>query len=220
MQQIIICLCFILPACSCLSSTQQIPAEPAQLSPQIIDSIADNYIQALSTKTVKFVHQIACDSTEKNVYDFSENNIYNYLIPSFIDNAQMKIAGDINGDKKTDYIIQYACNNCWGGAGAQNYLSNLFFIVSSNNKWIVDEPLSLRFKTQLIAEIKKLDRNFEDEPKKYNHINGVYFTDITNAIGVGNFSLNLSKCETAQPCYHGTYQYNFKNNTLQMQLEK
>jgi hypothetical protein len=184
-----------------------------------LDYIIDNYIKQLSNSDIKIVDSITCAQMELNRENYDKGIItYGYYsIKSNLLNG--KIAGDLNGDKQTDYIANYSCENCYGGIGSGNYLSNCFFLTSKDNELIVNEEMTNDFKKKLIDTIKK---DFGEEyigvkPEKEKMINGIEFTEIKNQIAYGTFNINTDACEGSPfPCVKGTFEYDTSNKTLKM----
>lgn len=184
-----------------------------------IDSIIDNYAKQLSNSHIRIVDPNTCAQVEINI-DMFDQGISTYEYNSIKTNSSHgKIAGDLNGDNKTDYIANYSCSNCYGGIGSGNYLSNCFFITSKGNELIVNEDMTIDFKKKLIDAIKK---DFGEEysgvkPEKEMMINGIEFTEIKNQIAYGTFNINTDACQGSPfPCVEGTFEYDANNKTVKM----
>jgi hypothetical protein len=183
-----------------------------------VDDIINKYAKQLSNSDIKIVDSITCAQMEINQenYDKGISTYGYYSIKSNLLNG--KIAGDLNGDKQTDYIANYSCENCYGGNGSGNYLSNCFFLTSKDNELIVNEEMTNDFKKKLINTIKK---DFGDiyvvKPEKEMMVNGIEFTEIKNQMAYGMFNINTDACEGSSfPCVKGTFEYDANNKTLKM----
>lgn len=184
-----------------------------------IDSIIDNYAKQLSNSDIRIVDYDICAQTEINS-DMFDQGISTYAYDSIKTNSSHgKIAGDLNNDGQTDYIANYSCDNCWGGIGSGNYLSNCFFLTSRDNQITVNEAMTNDFKQKLIDAIKK---DFGEEysgvkPEKEMMINGIEFTEIKNQIAYGTFNINTDACQGSPfPCVEGTFEYDANNKTVKM----
>lgn len=177
-----------------------------------IDSIIDNYAKQLSNSNIKIIDSISCSQYLKN-----EQGTYGYYsVKSNLNNG--KLSGDLNGDGVDDYIANYTCENCYGGNGSDNYLSNCFFLTSKGNQIIVNEAMTNDFKQKIIDEIKK---KFGDiyflKAEKEIIINGIEFTKIKNQVAFGKFNINTDACQGSPfPCVAGTFEYDTRNKTLKM----
>ncbi len=170
-------------------------------SPISLDSFIKSYIYSLDTETIKLIDSTKCENYSDFVEDYY-NGIYFYT-PNKIE----KVSGDINSDGHLDYIIQYEAVNCWGGNGADNYLSNIFFLYRNDKGYKVDENASNLFKKAFIQNIKY--NNIETNIEKF--INGVKFVEIKNGIGFGNFSIfGYHDFEYVS----GNFEYDFNLNNL------
>lgn len=182
-----------------------------------VDNIINKYAKQLSNSDIKIVDSITCAQMELNreKYDKRIRTYGYYSIKSNLLNG--KITGDLNGDKQTDYIANYSCENCFGGTGSGNYLSNCFFVTSKDNELIVNEEMTNDFKKNLVDTIKK---DFGEEyigvkPEKEMMINGIEFTEIKNQIAYGTFFINTSACQGSTfPCVEEKFEYDANNKTL------
>ena len=183
-----------------------------------VDDIINKYAKQLSNSDIKIVDSIMCTQMEINQenYDKGISTYGYYSIKSNLLNG--KIAGDLNGDEQTDYIANYSCENCYGGNGSDNYLSNCFFLTSKDNELIVNEEMTNDFKKNLINTIKKdFGDIYEVKPEKERMVNGIEFTEIKNQIAYGTFNINTDACEGSPfPCVKGTFEYDANNKTLKM----
>lgn len=183
-----------------------------------IDHIIDNYAKQLSNAEIKIVDFKTCSQTENNFANY-ENGISSYGYYSIKENSlNGKLEGDLNGDKKLDYIANYSCENCYGGIGSGNFLSNCFFLTSKDNKISVNEEMTNDFKQKLIDVITKdFGSPYFVKAEKEIMINGIEFTEIKNQVAYGKFSINTEACQGSPfPCVEGTFEYDVKNNTLKM----
>lgn len=184
-----------------------------------IELLINKYVSSLSNSDLKFVDSISCSNLEFNIQKYEEGvKLYGfYSVKSNLLNDI--IQGDLNGDDKTDYIVNYFCENCFGGGGAGNYLSNCLFITSKNDSFEVNETMTFDFKKRLINAIKE---NFGEEyegvkPEKEYMINGIEFTEIKNQNVIGTFNINTEICDGSPfPCVKGTFEYHTKNKTFVM----
>ena len=182
-----------------------------------VDDIINKYAKQLSNSDIKIVDSITCAQMEINQENYDKGIItYGYYsIKSNLLNG--KLAGDLNGDKQTDYIANYSCENCYGGNGSGNYLSNCFFLTSKDNELIVNEEMTNDFKKKLINTIKKDFGYIYVKPEKEIMVNGIEFTEIRNQIAYGTFKINTDACQGSPfPCAEGTFEYDPNNRTLKM----
>ena len=183
-----------------------------------VDEIINNYAKQLSNANIKIVDSSSCAQIQINRENY-DNGLATYGYYSIKANSSNgKIEGDLNGDNQTDYIANYYCENCYGGSGSDNYLSNCFFLTSNDNQIIVNEEMTNDFKQNFINQIR---RNFGDpystKAQKEIMINGIEFTEIKNQIAFGTFNINTDACEGSPfPCVKGTFEYNANNKTLKM----
>lgn len=183
-----------------------------------VDDIINKYAKQLSNSDIKIVDSIACSQMGINSENY-DKGIRTYGYYSIKSNLlKGKIAGDLNGDKQTDYIANYSCENCYGGNASDNYLSNCFFLTSKNNELIVNEEMTNDFKKNLINTIKKdFGDIYEVKPEKEIMVNGIEFTEIKNQIAYGTFNINTNACEGSPfPCVEGKFEYDVKNKRLKM----
>lgn len=196
-----------------VNTTKQVKSDEG-----IIDDIINRYAKQLSNSDIKIVDSISCAQMEINRenYDRGTATYGYYSIKSNL--LKGKIAGDLNGDMRTDYIANYSCENCYGGNGNGNYLSNCFFITSKENELIVNEEMTVDFKQKFIDEIKKDFGNpYFDKAQKEIMINGIEFTKVKNQIAYGTFNINTEACQGSPfPCVDGTFEYDANNRTLKM----
>lgn len=183
-----------------------------------VDDIINKYAKQLSNSDIKIVDSITCAQMEINQenYDKGISTYGYYSVKSNLLNG--KIAGDLNGDKQTDYIANYSCENCYGGNGSGNYLSNCFFLTSKDNQITVNEEMTNDFKQKLINVVtKKFGNPYFTKPEKEIMINGIEFTAIKNQIAYGTFNINTEACqESPFPCVEGTFEYDANNRTVKM----
>lgn len=196
----------------------QTPVDQSNMDKIDVDDIINKYAKQLTNSDIRIVDSITCAQMEINRenYDKGISTYGYYSIKSNLLNG--KIAGDLNGDKQTDYIANYSCENCYGGNGSGNYLSNCFFLTSKDNELIVNKEMTNDFKKKLIDAIKK---DFGDlyvvKPEKEIMINGIEFTEIKNQIAYGTFNINTEACQGSPfPCVEGTFEYDANNRTLKM----
>ena len=174
-----------------------------------IDEISMNYIKGLNSSKIQIISEKECDDYEKNL-EFYYKDIYRYSI-----SQTDKLISDVNHDGINDYVIYYYAENCWQGNGAGNYLSNMFFITSENNKLKVNENLTEDFKMKFISFINE---NFGsiglNKANKEQFINGITYTNLSEGVLIGTFEINTENCQSAIPCYTGHFEYNLEMKTL------
>lgn len=183
-----------------------------------IDFIIDRYAKQLNNSEIKIVDSITCGQIDNNIINY-EKGILTYGYNSINTNSSNgKLAGDLDGDNQTDYIANYYCENCYGGNGSDNYLSNCFFLTSKNNQVIVNEEMTNDFKQKLIEKIKEdFGDPYFSKAEKERMINGIEFTKIQNQIVYGTFNINTEACQGSPfPCAKGTFEYDVNNKNLKM----
>ena len=182
-----------------------------------VDEVIENYVRKLSNSNIQILDSINCSKIEENIEKY-EQGISTYGFYSVKSNLMNGIIfGDLNGDGQNDYIANYYCENCYGGGGSGNYLSNCFFITSKNNSIEVNEEMTFEFKKILIDAIKKDFGEEYDGVKagKEFMINGILFEEIKNQKAYGTFNINTNVCEGSPfPCVEGSFEYDAKNRKL------
>lgn len=184
-----------------------------------VDDIINKYAKQLSNSNIRIVDSDTCAQVEINRDMMTDQGINTYEYYSIKTNSSHgKIAGDLNGDNKTDYIANYSCNNCYDGIGTDNYLSNCFFLTSQDGRIIVDEEMTSDFKQKLIDGIKKdFGDSYFSKAEKEIMVNGIEFIEIKNQIAYGTFNINTDACGGSPfPCVKGTFEYDANNKTLKM----
>lgn len=164
------------------------------------------YIQTLQNDTVKLVDSVSCKNVDKN-YEQYNNDVLVYSV-----DVINQTEGKINADAENDFVISYRAQNCWNGIGAGNYLTNLFFVLSENGAYKVDEAGTLTFKQKFIdAVTKEYKDNYYKKAAKEVFMNEVSFKLIKDGVGNGDF--HIIQCG-AIPCVEGKFEYNFSTQEL------
>ncbi|KAF0128237.1 MAG: hypothetical protein FD155_3375 [Bacteroidetes bacterium] len=171
-----------------------------------LDAFIENYIITLQTDKIKLVDSSSCEKTDQNTQQY-ENGILQYHVDQI-----EKLDGDLNADKVQDYVVSYTASNCWNGIGAGNYLTNIFFVLTINGTYEVDETMALNFKQKFIDVVsKEFIDNAYTKAEKHETMNQISFIEIKNAKGFGEFS--ITQCG-ATPCLSGKFEYDFYRNEL------
>ena len=174
-----------------------------------IENLVKEYNLKSDTSKIRFVDSLNCQS--QGNMDLYYNDIYVYSISEI-----KKQKFDYNGDELDDYVISYIADNCWNGIGAGNYLSNYIFVTSTNRKLVLNNVLTDLFRSEfqkfVIANLGKMDYDYA---KTAQFINGIEFKSSIGETVSGSFIINTPKCETAQPCISGTFDFNTKSGHIE-----
>lgn len=177
-----------------------------------INSFVDDYIKTMQTDKIKLVDSLTCEKKEETKKQY-EKGILQY----HVDQVE-KLNGDLNADKEQDFIVSYTASNCWDGIGAGNYLTNIFFVLTKNGTYEVDEKGTLTFKQKFIDAItKEFKDNAIKTAEKHEALNDITFKEIKDGKGNGEFA--IQQCG-ALPCTEGKFEYDFKTNELTLKDTK
>jgi hypothetical protein len=171
-----------------------------------VTELLDQYIKTLQTNKIKLVDSATCGKYEQNQEQYFDGIlVYNVTQIN-------KLQGDINDDNEKDFVVTYFAENCWGGIGVGNYLTNIFFIISEQGNYAIDEKTTMKFKQKFIDETSKMYKeNVYKKAEKYEAMNDITFKIIKDGKGYGEFS--ILQCGII-PCLSGKFEYNFKTNEL------
>jgi len=193
-------------------SCQQAPSmntkANASVAGQDLNKLINDYVLSLNTESIVLVDSIECDQIGRNIDEYDKGKL-KYLYSSIEDTSRsVKISGDLNGDAENDFLVDYSCENCWGGSGAGNYLSNCFFITSGKEGYKIDEEMTRNFKRKLIDQLTKdFGNTYFEKPERVRFINGIEFSKIENQTVFGNFRINTQLCESTLPCFEGSFEF-------------
>jgi len=206
-------LTFSLAFTSCNNETKEAQTEtttnkeqPIQVEKKDINEFVDNYIKTLQSDSIKLVDSLTCSKSELNNEQYDKG-----ILLYHVDQIE-KLNGDINADSEEDFVVRYDAENCWNGIGAGNYLTNVFFVISKQGNYEVDETGTMNFKQKFIDAIsKEYKENAYKKAEKYEAINDIMFKTIKDGKGNGEFA--IQQCG-ATPCVEGKFEYDFKTSAL------
>jgi hypothetical protein len=188
------------------TETTENKEQSIQVEKKDINEFVDNYIKTLQTDSIKLVDSVTCGKSEPNNEQYDKG-----ILLYHVDQIE-KLNGDINADNEEDFVVRYDAENCWNGIGAGNYLSNIFFVISKQGNYEVDETGTMNFKQKFIDAIsKEYKENAYKKAEKYEAINDIMFKTIKDGKGNGEFA--IQQCG-ATPCVEGKFEYDFKTSVL------
>jgi hypothetical protein len=179
----------------------------------ITDADLENFVKAYNsqsdTSKVRFVDSLNCNS--EKIVALYDKGILTYSI-----NKIEKLTADFNKDGADDFIITYTGNNCWRGNGADNYLSNYIFATTNNGKLELNKELTDAFRTEfekyITTNYGKGEYDYKGKPQ---FMNGIAFKSIKGEVASGTIEINTPKCQSAQPCISGSFEFNMTSKKLE-----
>ena len=210
--------CFMLAMCNSNNNDKTISEATA---PQNIDSFIHNYIKSIDS-TMLFDTDFQTTDSSKNLDKKPDtarsiNDDGNLPHTYTLSNLE-KVEGDFDNDGEKDYLISYTAENNWGGIGANNYLSNYFFITTKKGMLKVDESLSISLKRTFLDTLAKYCPNIDTVIKKTSSINQLDFTELKNNVVSGSFSILW--CGDSR-YLKGNFEFNIENKLIKLsKLEK
>jgi hypothetical protein len=176
-----------------------------------VDNILFDYLKTFNNDKFKVV---SADDYEKNKNKYHDDYDKGILTYYYAQNSVSE--GDLNKDGQKDFIHSYYLENCWGGIGANNIVSDFAFIISDKGGYKVNTELTESFKMQL-EKLVNADKYGKLQVSNNNGVKFISYVEFKNIIGSttnGDLKLLLENRESEQEMLTGNFTFDFSSKTL------